>query len=663
MKKILLPLALLACISFSCRPPQKIYLNQLDLSKMETGWGTVRADSSILANKLSVAGQTFEKGVGTHAISKMMIDLKGKALTFHALAGVDDESGDQASLEFIIMGDKKILWQSGIMKKGDAAKLAEVDLKGIQRLALYVSDGGDYNWYDHADWLDAWIEYRSDIPVAIAQENPEPYILTPKAADSPQINGPDIYGAGPDRFFLFKVPVTGKRPMTITAEGLPSGLSIDHVTGVITGTSPANGDYNVILRAENELGKSEKNFLIRIGAGLALTPPMGWNSWNCWGLSVSSDKVLSSAQAMISSGLAEHGWSYMNIDDGWEAAQRTPSASPGTSSATPGTPSGELLANEKFPDMKALADEVHAMGLKLGIYSGPGPLTCGGFLASYQHERQDAKTWAGWGIDYLKYDWCSYGDIAKDTSLAELQKPYILMRDALNQTGRDIVYSLCQYGMGNVWEWGADVGGNLWRTTYDINDTWNSMAGIGFIQDTCSPFAGPGRWNDQDMLVVGQVGWGPELRQSKLTPDEQYTHISLWCLLSSPLLLGCDLSQLDEFTLNLLTNNEVLAINQDVLGKQAVKVVSKDHYQVWMKELKDGSIAVGIFNTGSDDPVEAFSWDDQPQIAQIAVSWQELGIEGKKMVRDLWRQKDLDEFEGSFSASVPFHGVALVRIR
>jgi alpha-galactosidase len=649
MKKLFPLLTFLAFIIFSCQPPQKIYIGQLDLRMMEIGWGTARADSSVEGNPLMVAGQHFEKGVGTHSISKMMIDLKGKALKFHALAGVDDEAGEQASVEFVVMGDRKILWQSGLMKKGDAAKLAEVDLEGIQRLALYVSEGGDYNYYDHADWLDAWIDYRAEVPVAIAQPKQEPYILTPPAADSPQINGPQVYGAGANRFFLYKVPVTGKRPMNITADGLPPGLSIDQTTGIISGKSPKKGDYPVVLRAENKLGKAEKNFLIRVGAGLALTPPMGWNSWNCWGLSVSSEKVLSSANAMVSSGLIEHGWSFMNIDDGWEAAERTTS--------------GELLTNEKFPDMKALAEEVHAMGLKLGIYSGPGPRTCGGFLASYQHEHQDAQTWAGWGIDYLKYDWCSYEEVAKDHSLQELKKPYILMRDALDKTGRDIIYSLCQYGMGDVWEWGASVGGNLWRTTGDINDTWNSMAGIGFTQDTCSPFAGPGTWNDPDMLVVGKVGWGPDLRESKLTPDEQYTHISLWCLLSSPLLLGCDLSQLDEFTLNLLTNDEVLAVNQDALGNQAIKAIITDTYQVWVKELKDGSMALGIFNTGSDDPVEAFSWDDKPQGSQITVSWQELGINGKKMVRDLWRQKDLGEFEGSFSTTVPFHGVTLVRMK
>jgi len=649
MKKLLALLAFLSLIFSACQPTEKILLSQLDLSKMEAGWGIVHADSSIEGNPLTVAGQTFDHGIGTHAISKMMIDLRGNAVKFHALAGVDDEAGEQASMEFFVLGDKKILWQSGRMQKGDPAKTAEVDLSGIQRLALYVSDGGDYNYYDHADWLDAWIEYRTDSPAAITQARQEAYILTPRPGDIPRINGPEIYGAGAHRDFLYKVPVTGKRPMTISAQGLPPGLAIDPSTGIIRGTSPGKGDYAVILTAENQQGKTERNFLIRIGSGLALTPPMGWNSWNCWGLSVSSEKVLSSARAMVSSGLVEHGWSYMNIDDGWEAPERASD--------------GELPTNEKFPDMKALTGEVHAMGLKLGIYSGPGPRTCGGFLASYGHEHQDALTWAGWGIDYLKYDWCAYEEVAPDHSLPELQKPYILMRDALDKTGRDIVYSLCQYGMGDVWKWGASVGGNLWRTTGDINDSWNSMAGIGFAQDSCSPYAAPGNWNDPDMLVVGKVGWGPQLHPSRLTPDEQYTHISLWCLLASPMLIGCDLSQLDDFTLNLLTNDEVLAIDQDALGKQARMVVNSGTYQVWKKDLNDGSVAVGIFWLGSDDPVESLAWDDTPQARTIKVSWEELGLSGSKSVRDLWRQKDLGQFNGEFTTEVNFHGVTLVRMK
>jgi alpha-galactosidase len=349
---------------------------------------------------------------------------------------------------------------------------------------------------------------------------------------------------------------------------------------------------------------------------------------------------------MVKSGLINHGWSYINIDDCWEIK---PGSDDPMLQGEPRDGRGMINTNKKFPDMKALSDHVHALGLKLGIYSSPGPTTCAGFTATYQYEENDARQYADWGIDYLKYDWCSYGRIAKDQSIPELKKPYIIMRAALDKVDRDIVYSLCQYGMGDVWEWGGEVGGNSWRTTGDITDSWESMAGIGFSQNGHEAYAKPGNWNDPDMLVVGKVGWGPTLRQTKLTPNEQYTHISLWSLLCSPLLIGCDMTQLDEFTLNLLTNDEVLDVNQDPLGEQARRVLQDGDLEVWAKSMEDGSKAVGLFNRGS--------WK-----SEIKISWSDLGLKGKLAVRDLWRQKDLGTFENAFTASVPRHGVVLVKI-
>jgi hypothetical protein len=388
--------------------------------------------------------------------------------------------------------------------------------------------------------------------------------------------------------------------------------------------------------AKNTLGESRKKFTIKVGDLLALTPPMGWNSWNCWGLSVSDEKLKSSARALIDKGLINHGWTYMNIDDGWEQPQRAAD--------------GEILPNEKFPDMKALGNYLHERGLRFGIYSSPGPTTCGGYLGSYQHEAQDAATYAKWGIDYLKYDLCSYSSlISRERTLEENQKPYILMRDALKKQSRDIVYSLCQYGIHEVWKWGAEMNGNLWRTTGDITDTWESLSNIGFSQDKASPYAGPGRWNDPDMLIVGMVGWGENLHPTRLTPHEQYTHISLWSLLSAPLLIGCDLSRLDTFTLNLLTNDEVLAIDQDVLGKQARLVLDKDSVQVWVKELADGNKAVGIFNLSN-------------QYRRIQLNWRDIHMSSPGRLRDLWRQQDLKASGDTYASFTPAHGVSLVKV-
>ena len=477
-------------------------------------------------------------------------------------------------------------------------------------------------------------EERSGKMMVTRQEMP--YILTPPAPDKPMINGAKVTAARPGRPFLFLIPVSGKKPVTISAENLPEGLVLNQENGILSGAIQQAGEYNVRIKAENEAGTDSSNLLIKVGDEIALTPPMGWNSWNCWGLSVDQEKVRNAAKSMKESGLADYGWTFINIDDGWEAAERTPG--------------GELLANEKFPDMKELADYCHGLGLKLGIYSSPGPLTCGGYLGSYQHEYRDAKTWAGWGIDYLKHDWCSYRQIAPNNSIEELQRPYHIMRDALDKVDRDIVYSLCQYGMGDVWKWGPEVGGNLWRTTGDIVDTWESMKTIGFGQAGLAPYAGPGHWNDPDMLVVGWVGWGPSLHQTRLTASEQYTHISLWCLLSAPLLLGNDLTRLDDFTMNLLTNREVLAVNQDPLGEQAERVFEDDDIQIWSKKMQDGSLAVGLFNLSDED-----------RDITLDLS-QHLGMEGKYKIRDLWRQKDLGAFENIFDTRVPFHGVMLINI-
>jgi alpha-galactosidase len=463
-----------------------------------------------------------------------------------------------------------------------------------------------------------------------------PYILTPAPSPLPRINNATVFGIRPGSPFLFKIAATGEKPLQYSVEKMPAGLSVDAKTGIISGQLDKEGDYSMTLLVKNKLGMAKKTFTIKCGNLLALTPPMGWNSWNCWGLSVSDEKLKSSAKALIDKGLIDHGWTYMNIDDGWEAPKRKEN--------------GEIIPNKKFPDMQALGNWLHGQGLKFGIYSSPGAQTCGGYLGTYQHEQLDADVYSRWGIDYLKYDWCSYEEVhdKKDSSTASYKKPYEVMRDALRKESRDIVYSLCQYGMKDVWKWGADVNGNCWRTTGDINDSWESLSEIGFHQYQMAPYARPGRWNDPDMLIVGQLGWGEHLHATRLNPDEQYTHISLWCLLSAPLLIGCDISKMDDFTLNLLTNDEVIALDQDPLGKAAMQLIRKDNYQVWVKELSDGGRAVGIFNAS-----------DMHQNVSIPLA--DLQLRGSYKMRDLWRQKDLGA-STTVNASVPPHGVLLLKL-
>lgn len=461
-----------------------------------------------------------------------------------------------------------------------------------------------------------------------------PYLLTPAAGLKPVLNNPARFGVRPSSPFLYKIPASGSKPIRYAALRLPPGLQLDAATGVITGTLSQKGSYAVQLSATNRQGTDRKLFTIECGSLLALTPPMGWNSWNCWGISVSDEKVRSSARALLEKGLADYGWGYINIDDGWEAPER----------ATDGT----IVPNEKFPDMKALGTFLHTQGLKFGIYSSPGPRTCGGYLGSYQHELQDAQSYARWGIDYLKYDLCSYSGMIRNGTLADHQKPYFVMRDALRSQPRDVLYSLCQYGVQDVWKWGREVDGNLWRTTGDITDTWESLRRIGFSQQRGTPYAGPGGWNDPDMLIVGKVGWGENLHPTHLTPYEQYTHISLWCLLSAPLLIGCDISKMDRFTLNLLTNNEVLAIDQDPLGRQAQKQKEENGIQVYVKELQDGSKAVGIFNLNDG-------------YTRYTLPLASVGVQQKAVIRDVWTHTNTG-LTDQYTASIPPHGVRLLRL-
>lgn len=620
---------------FNAAAGQSFWVSQLDLANMEQSWGQPGVDKSVIGGPLIIGGKTFAHGVGTHAISVLRIRLDGQGEEFAAQVGLDDEIAQcPASLVFQVEGDSKILFDSGVMRTGEAAKSVAVNLAGVKVLTLLVNATGNDISCNHADWAEAKITMRQGKPVTMMYPSEPPVLLTPQPPPSPRINGPKILGVRPGSPFLFTIPATGERPMTFAVENLPAGLEVEPQTGHITGWLTNRGEYPVMLVAKNALGTDRRAFKIVGGDTIALTPPMGWNSWNCFGCEVTDAKVRAAADAMVSSGLINHGWTYINIDDCWEGGRDT---------------NGNIIPNAKFPDMQALADYVHSKGLKIGIYSSPGPKTCGGNEGSYGHEQQDARQFAKWGFDYLKYDWCSYGNIAPNPTLAQMKKPYVVMHDALARQPCDIVFSFCQYGMGDVWKWGASVGGNSWRTGVDIVDTWTSVSGIGFGQAGREQYAGPGHWNDPDMLVVGQVGWGANIRPTRLTVNEQFTHISLWALLNSPLLIGCDMTKLDDFTLGLLSNDEVLAVNQDSLGRQAARVSVDGVLEVWAKDMADGSKVAGLFNRGENE-------------ATVTLNWYDLGLTGKQSVRDLWRQKDLGVFSGRFQAKVGRHGVVLVKL-
>ena len=619
---------------------ETLQISSLDLMKVQQGWGHPQPNRSVSGNPLTIAGTQYEHGLGTHTDSVLWIDCHGTAQRFTAQVGVDDEVGDNVgTMVFTVVADGQERYNSGILKTGDQACDVDVDLADVEILILLVASGVDGMNYDHADWALAQIEYQGEAPVALDGPKEEAIILTPPPPTTPRINGAKVFGVRPGSPVLYTIAATGERPMTFVAEHLPEGLQLDAETGQLRGSVKIPDTYLITLQATNAKGMDRCVMRLEVGDTLALTPPMGWNSWNCWGCAVDEEKIRQAAQAMVSSGLINHGWSYINIDDCW---MRKPDEQARDAE-------GNILTNARFPDMKQLTDDIHAMGLKVGTYISPGPTTCQGYEGSYQHELQDAMQFAAWEFDYLKYDWCGYSQVEKGREKDALTKPYLLMKQCLDQMDRDIVYSLCQYGMGDVWTWGLEVGGNCWRTTGDITDTWGSMSSIGFSQDQCSPYAQPGHWNDPDMLVVGQVGWGPNLHPTRLTPNEQYTHISLWCLLSSPLLIGCDLTKLDDFTLNLLTNDEVLALNQDPFGQQAKRVHALGLTEVWSKKMADGSLAVGLFNRGEFEH-------------EVTASWEVIGLSGPARVRDCWQQQDVGILDQTLTRKVPRHGVFLVRI-
>ena len=496
------------------------------------------------------------------------------------------------------------------------------------------------------------------------------YILTPPAPATPRINSAKVFGVHPNAEILYTIAATGERPMTFSAEGLPAGVTLDATTGRLSGRLATEGTYHITLTATNAKGSNSRELRLVVGDRIALTPPMGWNSWNCWGPTISQEKVLASARALVEQGMHHYGWSYINIDDGWQGKR--------------GGEWNAIQPNAKFPDMKGLADEIHSMGLKFGIYSGPWVATYAGHIGTHSDTKdgtypwieegwhddqmrmtqsddpkryvrryyrrsgeyswavQDAKQWAAWGVDYLKYDW-------KPNDIYNVRE----MREALDACGRDIVYSISNtapyadaYKIKDLTE--------CWRTTGDIRDTWESVSSIGFDQqDRWAAFHGPGHWGDADMLVVGMVGgWKFIPHYSRLTPDEQYTHITLWALLASPMLIGCDIALMDDFTRSLLCNFEVNDILQDPLGMRAMPFYHDAQHAVYVKLLEGGDVAVGLFNL-SDVPLVI---EFEPRTLGL---WDEAVL-----VRDVWRQTVVSHVAPGdvHEATVAPHGCVLYRL-
>jgi alpha-galactosidase len=355
------------------------------------------------------------------------------------------------------------------------------------------------------------------------------------------------------------------------------------------------------------------------GGKLASTPPMGWNSWNKFGCNVSEQLIRETADAIVSSGMKAAGYEYVNIDDCWQVSRDA---------------KGTIVADPaRFPSgIKALADYVHSKGLKLGVYTDAGRFTCEKRPGSYQHEVQDVNTYASWGVDYVKIDWCHAEGLDPETQYAKFH-------DAFAQAARPMVFSICDWGVKGPWTWGPRTG-NLWRTTDDISDHYDRMSVIGFSQDGLEKFAGPGHWNDPDMLEVGNGG---------MTHDEYVTHMSLWAILAAPLLAGNDIRSMNDETKSILLNKEVIAVDQDAKGVQGHRVWDEGPLEIWARPLGDGSSAVGLFNRGQSE-------------FQMTVNFTTVGVHGSARVRDLWRHQDLGTMSGSYTTAVPKHGAVMVKV-
>ena len=643
-----------------------VYLDEFPLDSMSCGLRLrPRANRSVLGGDLRMGSSSnrFARGVGTHVESVMIFASDGRTRAFDATVGVDwaaneypkgwDTGKNWGGAIFRVYADGKIVAETDVVKPQDMPRKLHADLSGARTIVIEATDCGDFAGYrfGHADWADAFFSVEDG---ALLRPHPDKCLsrqlgrLTPPEADAPSINGPAAIGVRPGHEFIYRLPVSGKRPMAIFVGRLPENVTFDAQGGILSGRIAEAGTRHLQIVASNAYGVAERDFAINVGQTLCLTPPMGWNSWNIHNARVSDADIRAAARAMVASGLADHGWSYVNIDDGWA---RRP-----LDGKRVRCDDGTIIPNGRFPDMKALAGFVHSLGLKFGIYSSPGTETCGEFAGSLGFERQDARTYAEWGVDYLKYDWCSYGKVfaegtkGRKPTVEDYARPYRLMSEALRAQDRDIVHAFCQYGMGDVQSWGREAGAQCWRSHGDLKDAWGIlMKAVDSYGDTAWKYTGPGFWCDPDMLVVGYLDTDKGLHWSDLTPNEQYTHITLWCMLNAPLLLGCDLNKLDDFTKGLLTNDDVLSVNQDPLGKSARRVVQSDDRDVWIRPIDGSAHAVAIVNRF-------------PFTRDVRLDFASMGLPRNAWVKDLWRRKCLGLHEDGVSFAIPGHASVLVKI-
>ena len=676
-----------ALLASPTRADESVWLSSLDLTRATQGYGRPQADKSVDGHALTLSGKVYAHGFGTHSHGLLAVALSGGAKRFTATVGIDDEvGGGRGSAEFQVIGDhRRMLWASGIMRQGQRPKTADVNLTGQKQILLCVTDGGDGFEFDHADWADAKFEVTGASPHTITLAAREPVISMTAAPAAPQINGPFVVGIFPGTPLLWSVPVTGERPMTFTAADLPEGLTLAP-SGIITGVLARPGDYAVQIGARNRTGRAERMVHFVAGPTLARTPPMGWNSYDAYGSNVSEAQTFANAR-YLRENMQPYGWQYVVVDYRWydPASATAPDAGAAGEALTMDGFGRLLPPANRFPSaadgrgFKGLADQIHAMGLRFGIHIMRGiprnavkanlPIDGSSYTAADAANTGDTCPWcpdmygvrggtpagqayydslfrlyASWGVDFVKMD---------DTSSPYHADEIEAVRHAIDKCGRSIVYSLSpgETLLAN----GAHVAAhaNMWRASGDFWDGWGALDHEFTLGAKWRGYAAPGHWPDGDMLPLGHLSLGGRPvgadRRTRFTHPEQMTLLSLWSLLPSPLMVGATLPDNDPWTLALLTNPEVLAINQDSLGAAGGPVSQGEGLEVWSKKLADGSLAVGLFNRSDMEDT-------------VTADWPKLGITGRYAVRDLWLRRDMGRFSDRYAASVPSHGVVLLRL-
>lgn len=502
----------------------------------------------------------------------------------------------------------------------------------------------------------------------------EKEILTPEASKSPRINGAKVYGAKPEKIFIYRIPCQGQRPLKFSIKGLPDGMFLDSNKGIISGIVPSEkGEYDMVLTSTNTYGKATRPFKLVVGDKMCLTPPTGWNSWGGQMIFISDEIVRKAADIFVEQGLADAGFQYIGIDDCWMklspelyANRRDKVKKMFEGFSYKGVigeirdSMGNIIPNESFPDMKALTDYVHSYGLKIGIYSSPGITTCQDYAGSFGHQELDARQYAQWGFDLLKYDLCSGGQDLRairkenpDYTQREYWKP---MTEYLGQQERDILFNLCQYGGEKPWTWAPELGIQSWRIGGDLNHNVNNYFKVAMrIAKDLREYSGPGHWNDPDFIYIHKLRdvW-KKVNPSKeitLNTNQRYQYVSLWSIICAPFFFSCDILEMDDFTIGLLANADILNINQDELAHVAEVIRDNKNETIMVKKMADGSKVLALFNRNAQNG------------SVIKVSWSEVSEKGKLKVYDVWRQKELGRVKDEMFVKLSPDGVGLFIIK